>query len=43
MRALFDFIFGKGLGGAETAFTVLQNRLIMGTRDTQSGSSKFKC
>lgn len=43
MRALFDFLFGKPLGDAETAFTILKSRLIMGTRNTQSGSSKFKC
>lgn len=43
MRALFDFMFGKLLGDAETAFTSLKNGLIICTRNTQRGSSKFKC
>lgn len=43
MGAPFDFLFGKPLGDAEMAFTLLKSWLVMGTRNTQSGSSKFKC
>lgn len=39
MGALFDFMFGKLLGDAETAFTILKNWLIKCTCNIQSGSS----
>lgn len=41
MRALFDFMFGKLLGDAEIAFTILKNWLIMNTGNIQTGSSKL--
>lgn len=37
MRALFDFMFGKLLGDAEIAFTILKNWLIMNTGNIQTG------
>lgn len=39
MRVLFDFMFGKLLGDAETALTILKNWLIKCTWNIQSGSS----
>lgn len=43
MRALLDFMFGKLLGDAERAFTILRNWLIMCTWITPSGPSKSEC
>lgn len=40
MSALFDFMFGKLLGDAETALTVLKYWLIMGTCNILSRPSK---
>lgn len=43
MSALFDFMFGKLLGDAETALTVLKYWLIKGTCNILSRPSKLEC